>query len=231
MSTSCHRCGGDLPLPDGATSFCPHCGAPQLYLLEHLLEDLPTETTGAEPPPDARRIEWQPAIRAAMFVALVAPALCLLGSALSIFSLLSLLWIASGSIIAIGIYHKQRPAAFLDARTGARIGLVVGLLMGLALSLTLAVSGVVARFALHRMAGFDADTTGKLRAQIDLMSAQAAAQSNPIPPWLTAIFLSPEFRAAMGLVSIAMLCALVLLLSTLGGAFAGSMRARPRPAA
>jgi len=232
MDTSCHRCGGELPLGGGTACFCPHCGAPQLYLREHLLEDLPVaaETTGTLPPPDARRVDWQPAIRAAIFVALVAPALCLLSSVLGVFSIVGFLWILSGPIIAIGLYHKQRPTAYMDAATGARIGIVVGLLMASVLSLTIALSGIVGRFALHEMSAYDSDMATKWPDQVNRLIAQAAQAnpSNPIPPSLVPLMLSPEFRAAMGLFGFGVLCVMLLAVSTLGGAFAGLMRTRAR---
>jgi hypothetical protein len=115
----------------------------------------------------------------------------------------------------------------MDAAIGARIGIVAGLLMAATLSVTLGVAGLINRFALRSMSGFDSEMVAKLHAQIDLMTAQAA-QTTPIPPWLIAIFLSPEFRAAIGLTSLAMLGVLLLAVSTLGGAFAGLLRARPR---
>ena len=32
MREVCHRCGGEVPAGSGESPFCPHCGAPQLYL-------------------------------------------------------------------------------------------------------------------------------------------------------------------------------------------------------
>ena len=60
---------------------------------------------------------------------------------------------------------------------------------------------------------------------------RAAAQSTPVPAEMVAFLRTPEFRAGVMLAWFAMGSAFLLLLSTLGGAFAGLLRMRRRPAA
>ncbi len=50
---------------------------------------------------------------------------------------------------------------------GARIGLVVGLALVACFGVALAVGGLVARYGLHSMAGFDAQMTQMLHEQLD----------------------------------------------------------------
>ena len=231
MQTLCHRCGGDLPVRDGSTSFCPHCGAPQLYLLEHLLEDGPAiGTTGAPPPPSMRQIDWQAALRAAALVGLVATLLCIVAVRVQVFTLLSWLWIVSSSVVAIGLYQRQRPAAFMDARTGAHIGLVVGLLTTFALALTLAVAGTISRFALHDMGNVDAAMSAMIHTMIGQFEAQAAGQpdAKAVIPHVVGIYLSPEFPAALMLLGGGLVTGMLLAVSTIGGAIAGFIRTRTR---
>ncbi len=77
MHKFCHRCGGELSAGDGEASFCPHCGAPQIYLIDYEEASAAAEeaTTGAQPPPRPREVEWKTAIRCAALVALVAAVL------------------------------------------------------------------------------------------------------------------------------------------------------------
>ena len=126
MREFCHRCGGELPAGDGVTPFCPHCGAPQIYLLDH---EQPAEAqeTGAAPPPRPQQVEWKTAIRCAALVAVVAAVLSLVSTRVPVMSPLSSLWTISGSLIAVGLYQKRRPQAWMDAGVGARIGIVGGI--------------------------------------------------------------------------------------------------------
>ncbi|SNS27116.1 hypothetical protein SAMN05421770_101280 [Granulicella rosea] len=232
MNNLCHRCSGELTSRDGAASFCPHCGATQLYLLDHLLEDVPadSQTTGAPPPPGVpgagRLIEWQTVIQSAAFVGAVAALLCVVSMKVAVFGMLGFLWVVSGSVIAIGLYQSRRPAAYMDAATGARIGVVVGLIVAAALGVAIAIAGVVSRYALHGMGEFDATLRTLLQTLIH--QTQAQSQGQPMPDEIVRYMFSPEFRAAWMLTVMTTLGVGVLVMSTLGGAFAGFLRTRPR---
>jgi hypothetical protein len=105
----------------------------------------------------------------------------------------------------------------MDAIVGARIGIVVGLALIAAIGITMATAGVIARFGLHTMSNFDTE----LHAQI----AKAAA-ANPQPPEVAHYLYSPEFKAGIMLAGFSMLAALIMALSTLGGAVSGLLRTR-----
>jgi hypothetical protein len=109
----------------------------------------------------------------------------------------------------------------MDAGVGARIGLVVGLALVAFFGVALAVGGLVARYSLHSMAGFDAQMTQMLHDQLDKASA-AAAQ----PPEVLRFMNSLEFRAGMILCGFGMVSGFLLMLSTVGGALGGLMRTR-----
>jgi hypothetical protein len=109
----------------------------------------------------------------------------------------------------------------MDAGIGARIGMVAGIALVAFLAVSMAIAGVVARYGLHTMAGFDAQLTEQLHAQIE-----KAAAVNPEPAEVTRYLYSPEFRAGMMLTGFAMLAGIVLVLSTVGGAVGGLLRTR-----
>ncbi|MGH9596294.1 MAG: hypothetical protein ACRD3K_05805 [Edaphobacter sp.] len=223
MQEYCHRCGGELPASDGVSPFCPHCGAPQIYLQDYEQQSGAPEvdTTGAVPPPRPQQVEWKTAIRCAVLVAGIAAVLGLVASLVQVISPLSWLWTISGSIITLALYQRRRPLAWMDAKVGARIGAVVGLALVSFFAVAVAIGGLVARYELHRMAGVDAWLTQTLHEQF----VKAAAVA-PAPPELQRFWYSPEFRAGMMLATFGMMSGFLLVLSTVGGALAGFMRMR-----
>jgi hypothetical protein len=223
MHEFCHRCGGDLPAGDGVLPFCPHCGSPQIYLQDYEQQTgaPDADTTGATPPPRPRQVEWKTAIRCALLVAAIAALLSLVSARVEMLSPVSWLWTVSGSLITLALYQRRRPLAWMDAGVGARIGVVVGLALVTCFAVVMAVGGLVARYGLHSMAGFDAQLTEQLRAQIE-----KAAAANPESPDVLRYFYSPEFRAGLMLAGFAMVSGFLLVLSTLGGAVGGLLRMR-----
>jgi len=217
-----------LPAGSGETPFCPHCGAPQLTLA---LENQSVQTggevavaasTGTAAPPRVQQVEWKTAIRCAAAVGAVAAVLSVVALRVDVLSPLSFLWIMSGSLITLGFYQKRKPAAWMDVRIGARIGVVVGICMALELGAAMAGAGLVARFLLHSMGSFDTQMT----AQIQLVEKTMQQQSTPVPAEFARFLNSPEFRAGSMLATFAFLSLGLLVLSTLGGAFAGLLRMR-----
>jgi hypothetical protein len=175
------------------------------------------ESTGILPPPRPRHVEWKTAILCAAAVATVAAALSLIAARVPALSAISWLWTISGAAIALGLYQRRKPQAWMDAGVGARIGVVAGLALVAAIAASMAVAGLVARFGLHSMGPFDAE----LRAQID-----KAAAMNPQPVEAMRYVKSPEFRAGIMLGGFAMLGGFVMVLSTVGGALSGMLRTR-----
>jgi hypothetical protein len=223
MHEYCHRCGGELPASQGLSSFCPHCGSPQLFLQDYEQQTGAPEadTTGAVPPPRPRQVEWKTAMRCALLVAGIAAGLSLLAARVELVSPISWLWTLSGSMITLALYQRRRPLAWMDAGIGARIGIVVGLALVACFAVAAAAGGLVARYGLHSMAGFDAQLTQLMHAQMEKALATA-----PEPPEVQQFFYSPEVRAGMMLAGFAMVSAFLMVLSTVGGAVGGLLRMR-----
>lgn len=226
MQAYCHRCGEELPAVSGDPTFCPHCGAPQLRLaLENQsaetsgIEPDGQTTTGALPPPQPSRIAWATAIRCALLVAVIGALLSLLALRVEVLSPVSFLWVMSASLITMALYQKRLPSAWMDVAVGARIGVVVGLSLAVALGATMAGWGLIARFALHSMAGFDAQMMQQVQKAIQ-------QSTTPIPQDMIGFIKSPEFRAGVMLAGFAFVSVGLTVLSTLGGAFAGLLRTR-----
>jgi hypothetical protein len=225
----CHRCGGELPAGSGESPFCPHCGTPQLFLaLENQSVETGGEqgaavaTAGTPPPPRPRQVEWKTAIRCAAAVAGIGALLSAGAMQVAVLSTLSFLWVMSASLITLGLYQRRRPSAWIDVQVGARIGLLVGMCLAVGLAAAMAGVGLVARYGLHSMGSFDAQMTTQMQAAIQ-------RSSTPIPPELMGFVRSPEFRAGMMLSGFAFLAGILLVLSTVFGAFGGLLRTRRAP--
>lgn len=232
MRAICHRCGGELsgsdsPSADGLAPFCAHCGAPQLLLSDYS-EPLSTgadlsagASTGTLPPPRPNQIDWRIAIRIASVVAAVGAVLSLVAAKLPNTSPLSTVWVISASLTTVAMYQRRRPNALMNAGVGAKIGTLVGIALVVFLGMALATGMAVARYGLHSMAGFDAETAKALKLQIDQLAA-----TRPIPPDSLTLLNSPEFRAAIWLSGFGIVFSGVFLISVFGGAVGGLLRTR-----
>jgi hypothetical protein len=232
---ACHTCGSELPEHGGESPFCPHCGAPQLYLsMDYQSVETGGEppaapggsaSTGIVPPPRPQQVDWKIAIVCATAVALVGGVLTLLALRVPILTPASVLWVFSGALITISLYRRRRPTAWVDVGVGARIGVLAGLCMALGLAAPMAVAGIVARFGLKAMGGFDA----QLSTIFEMVIKQSQA-STPFPPEALQLIHSQEFRAGYVLFCFALLSAFLLVLSMASGAFAGLLGTRRKAA-
>ncbi len=227
----CHRCGAELPAREWAGDggfFCPHCGAPQILLPEHMrtevAESEPAAMSVTLPPPIPKEIHWRTAIRYGALVALVGGVLTGVGTVSGFLSFLGFLWVVSGGVIAMGFYQKHKPAAKMNVRVGFRIGVVTGLMMTAALAIALAAAGAVARFGLHRMADFDGQLVSFQAQMKEKMQEQQ--QSPEVTAEAVKLMDSAEVRGGVAVVYLGMLGGILLLVSAGGGAFAGMLGTR-----
>lgn len=212
--------------------FCPHCSAPQILLPEHMRIDVPvvpsTLSTGTVPPPHPQQVDWHAAFSSAALVAAVGAGFTIAGLRLPLASLVGTFWVVGGAVIALGLYTRLRPGAWMDARTGLRIGLVTGLLTISAIAVALAFTGVLARFGTHAMSGFDSVLAQQFAAMQTQITAKMREQ-NQDPEFQQKVLgfvNSPEVRGGVMVIYLGVLGAIVVLLSAGGGAFAGMLRTR-----
>jgi predicted RNA-binding Zn-ribbon protein involved in translation (DUF1610 family) len=230
----CHRCGAELPAREWAGDggfFCPQCGAPQILLPEEMRIEIPEpsllqESTGHLPPPLVRAVHWRTAIRYAALVAAVGAGLTALGTVSNFASFLSFLWIVSAGVITLGFYRKQKPAGRMSVGVGFRIGIVTGVLMTTALAAVFAGAGVVSRFGLHRMGGFDAQVQVLEGQMTERMQDQQ--QSPEVMAEAKRMMQSAEVRGGVAVVYLGVMGAMLMAFSAGGGAFAGMLGTRRR---
>ena len=124
MEITCIRCHQTV---EADSCYCPTCGLPQLVYS--------TEGEGGQAQPerwteavrDASSVDWKPALRAAMLLAIPAG---LLSCGISPVSILGLFWMSAAAAWAVTIYVRGQRPAWITMGAGARIGLVTGLLAG-----------------------------------------------------------------------------------------------------
>jgi hypothetical protein len=177
-------------------------------------------------------VEWKPALRAALLLAV--PVGLIFGGT-SFLGLLGLVWIAAAAAWAVSLYvRRQRTArhpVFLTTGAGARIGLVTGLITGW---IAFASSGAMfyaKRFLFHQGKDFD-DFWQTFVTQVSQQWQQASAASQDpqatgaVFKALTAWLLSAEGRAGSALGGLIMIEFILVAFAVAGGALGAKLMTR-----
>ena len=210
MDLVCHRCSATL---DPEAYYCPECGAPQIRYVADEGEAAPgTPETSVNIQAGAAgtgaTLSWKLAIQIAALV----------GTGVGILSALlaagSVLWVAVGAVLAIGIYHRRRPLTKLGPRVGARVGALLGLIAATVAFAANSVLLVVQRYGLHQGNEIDTQLTSVVK-----QAAARAANMDPQAPVtsFTNFWLSAEGRIGLILLTMAFLSALIVLFAIAGG--------------
>ena len=149
MEITCTRCHQTIQTED---CYCPACGLPQLLYTADGVPGQAQPEQWNEAVRDASKVEWKPALRAALMLAVPAG---LLSSGLSPLGYLGLFWMAAAAAWAVVLYVRSQRPAWITIGAGARIGLVTGLLGGW---LAFSASGgalFVERFVFHQSSQID----------------------------------------------------------------------------
>lgn len=222
----CHRCRSLLHTEDqGTLFFCWSCGAPQVTLSEELLEQAEQQIqdasageqpASAAPIADPSAVNWKAVIVIAL---MVAGAISAISIVLPPFELLA--WLAPSVVLAI--YASRHRQTRITGGLGARIGLICGILTSLGMTLITTGQMLILRYGLHGMAEVEANMNSimvQAKERAIEQSGQAAAD------FFNLFLTTPEFRAGFFLTGLATVIAMLLVLSTAGGAFAGFVRSR-----
>lgn len=229
MEITCKRCHQTV---QAENCFCPTCGLPQLvYSAEAANGQAPAERW-TEAVRDASMVEWKPAMRAALLLAVPAG---LLSSGLSPLGFFGLLWMAGGAAWAVVLYVRSQRPAWITIGAGARIGLVTGLL---AAWLALSLSGgklFVERYVLHQASQIDAEWKTRVEASQQLTQQWAAglepsdnAQAQALRTEMQAWMLSPWGHAGLEAFGFAFNAVFLLFFAAGGGALGARVLARMR---
>ena len=124
MEITCTRCHQTI---QAENCYCPVCGLPQLVYTAECAPGQGQPERWNEAVRDAGSVDWKPALRAALMLAVPAGLLCSMLSPVSIFGLLLM---AAAAAWAVVLYVRSQRPAWITIGAGARIGLVTGVLGG-----------------------------------------------------------------------------------------------------
>lgn len=220
MELTCSRCHQTVQPED---CFCPFCGLPQLVYTADGSAGPGQPERVSEPIRDAASVDWKPALRLALMMAVPVGAIC---SMFSPAAIMGLPLMAAAGAWVVALYMRGRRPSWITIGAGARIGLVTGILGSWAAAFTTAVSIYAMRFWLHHGPAID----DAWLAQITLSTQQLAAMGFDAQTIAMnkAIMLSPEGHAGFILSSVAFLAVILLGVSAAGGALGARFLGRPR---
>jgi hypothetical protein len=225
MEITCSRCHQPVAAEN---CYCPTCGLPQLVYTSDGEPGQAQPERWNEVVRDASSVDWKPALRAAMMLAIPAG---LLSCGVSPVAVLGLFWMSAAAAWAVTIYVRGQRPAWITMGAGARIGLVTGLI---AAGLAIATNGgviFVERFALHQGGAIDTDWKARVDASNQLTQQLAAQMGVLDQTQLQAqrnLMLSPEGHAGIEAFGIASNAMFLLLFAAAGGAMGARLLARSR---
>jgi hypothetical protein len=225
MEITCNRCHQTILAEN---TYCPACGLPQLVYTAEGANGQPPAERWTEAVKDASAVDWKPAMRAALTLAVPAG---LLSSGFSPVGVFGLFWMAAAAAWAVALYVRGKRPAWITIGAGARIGLVTGLLAGW---LAFSVSGgalFVQRFVLHQSSQIDAEWKNRVdmsqqmaQQMASQMGVSDAAQAQAQKEWMQ----SPEGHAGIEALCFASNAVFLLFFAAGGGALGARFLARTR---
>ena len=221
------------PHDDGTLIFCTHCGAPQVVLSEELLTQVEAQAKAAEEGAvgpvmrEPSSLLWAGALRCVALAGAVAAVLAGLSAVAPPVSLLTLLWAIISPVVVIGLFQSRFPLVPITTRFGARLGLLTGLAVGVVVTVSNTIQLLVLRFGTHGHGMSEVDGTWDA-VLVQQQAAAAATHADSLAQFFTRAQTVPEFRAGFILSSFAFATAVLLMITTAGGAFAGFVRSRVR---
>ncbi len=220
MELTCSRCHQTVQNED---TFCPFCGLPQLlYSAENSNgQAQPEQWTAAVR--DASHVDWKPALRSALALAIPAGLFCSIPSPVGI---LGLLLMAGTGAWVVALYMRTQRPAWITLGAGARIGLVTGVVGSWTSAAVTGIALFAMRFWLHQGNVIDNFWQSLIQQMTQEWTAMGVdAQTMAI---LKGLLVSPEGRAGWVLGAIAFLMAALLVSATAGGALSARLMARNR---
>ena len=222
MEITCNRCHQAVLAEN---SYCPACGLPQLvYGADAPAAGQTQLERWGETVRDAGSVDWKPALRAALLLAIPAGALSF---GLSVVGLLGFVWMAVAGAWAVAIYMRSQRPAWITIGAGARIGLVTGLLGAWAAAATMSVSLFAMRFFFHQGKVFDDFWQIQMTEKASQQWAASGIDAQTILAAKT-LLNSPEGRGGVTLSIMLFLVLALVVFATAGGALGARLMGRTR---
>jgi len=221
MEITCSRCHEAV---EDESRYCPYCGLPQLvYAVEAPPGQTPPEHwDGAMR--DASTVEWKPALRAALALA-IPPGV--LASGFPLVGFFSLIWMAGVGAWVVVLYCRSQRPAWITLGAGARIGLVTGLLASWTAAATMSVLLFAMRFFFHQGKILDNFFGGQVIAKASQQWTSSGMDAQTIQI-AKAILNSPEGRSGVTFGVLLFLILALVASATAGGALGARLMSRRR---
>ena len=221
MEVTCNRCHQAVLAEN---CYCPACGLPQLVYPADAPpgQHQPERWDGAAR--DAGSVDWKPALRAALLLAVPAG---VLSSGVSPLGGFGLFWMAAAAAWSVVLYMRSQRPAWITLGAGARVGLVTGLLAGW---VAFGVSGgqlFVQRLVFHQATQIDAAWKASVEASQQLTAQMGIADAAQMQTQ-KALMLSPEGHAGFATFGLIFNSAFLLLFAAAGGALGARLMGRTR---
>jgi hypothetical protein len=204
----CYKCGASV---EDGIPFCPQCNAPQIRVGGASAETVsPAELEGSYLNlPSASGIQWSEALPSAGLAGLIAAFLMFI--ALGVFGL----GLIGAGVLSVVFYRRRSPASNLTPAMGARLGAVSGTL-GFGI---FAIFSAVGTWVFHN--GSELRT-----AMLDAIEQSAARSADPQVQKAFEYLKTPPGLALMMALSLVMVLAAFLILSSVGGAIGAALTRR-----
>jgi hypothetical protein len=221
MEMTCSRCHQTVQADN---CFCPVCGLPQLVYTADGSVPQGQPDRWNEVVRDASNVDWKPALRSALMLAIPAGILSSMLSPVSIFGM-PLMAIAGAWVVIL--YMRTRRPAWITMGAGARIGLVTGLVGGWTAAATTGVTLFAMRYWFHQGKFYDDLWQNLVNQQMSQQWQSMGADAQTIA-LMKQLLLPPEGRAGWLLAAIMLLATVLLLFAVAGGALGARLMARTR---
>jgi len=220
MELTCNRCHQTVQPED---CFCPVCGLPQIVYSTDGAAGQGDPERWEDRVRDAGTVDWKPALRSAIALAVPAGIFCSVPSPVGIFGVLLM---AGTAAWVVALYIRNRQPAWITIGAGARIGLVTGIVGSWTAAIVTGITLYALRFWLHHGELFDNFWQAfcqQVTQQWNTMGVDPQTVAT-----LKGMLTSPEGRAGWVLAAITFLVAALLVFATAGGAISARLFARSR---
>jgi hypothetical protein len=221
MEITCNRCHQAVLAEN---CYCPACGLPQLVYGADAPAGQIQPVRWGEAVRDASSVDWKPALRAALLLAIPAG---VLSFGLSVVGLLGFVWMAVAGAWAVAIYLRSQRPAWITIGAGARIGLVTGLLGAWAAAATMSLALFTARFFFGQGKGMDDFWQGQFVEKASQQWATSGIDAQTIMAAKT-LLNSPDGRGGMIICVMFFLVLALVAFATAGGALCARLMGRAR---
>jgi hypothetical protein len=221
MEITCTRCHQTVQT---GSCYCPVCGLPQLVYSADGSQGPGQPDRWNEAVRDAASVEWKPALRSALMLAIPAGLLC---SMLSPISILGMPLMAATAAWVVVLYVRGQRPAWITMGAGARIGLVTGLLGGWTAAASTGLTLFAMRFWFRQGNFYDDLWQNLVNQQLSQQWTSMGVDAQTIAQ-MKAWLMPPEGRAGWLLAAVLLLTMALLLFAVAGGALGARLVARSR---